>query len=59
MKKANNLFAIAFAVIGILAFIGAAFQGATWHYATVVMCVILVILFLSENTPQAPGLSGQ
>jgi len=58
MRATSNFFAILFAVIAILAFIGA-LQGATWHYGTTVMCAVLALLFWEEDrTPRSPGLSG-
>lgn len=55
----SKFFAIAFTTIGVLAFIGAAFYGAGWHYGTAVMCFVLGILFHAENQDhQTPGLSG-
>lgn len=59
MRAMSNFFAIVFAIIAILAFIGA-LQGATWHYGTAIMCAVLAIIFWEEDrTPRTPGFSGK
>jgi len=59
MKAMSKFFAFVFAVLGVLAFYGAYFQGAHWHFATCFACLFLSLLFLSDSgEPQKPGLSG-
>jgi hypothetical protein len=50
MRKMNNLFAVVFTIIGVTAFSGALFCGATWHFGTAIMCAFLVIVFRAENS---------
>jgi hypothetical protein len=45
----NNVFSVAFAIIGTGALGGAIFAGATWHYGTAAICLVLILLFVSEN----------
>jgi len=59
MRAMSNFFAIVFAIIAVVAFIGA-LQGATWHYGTTIMCIVLAFIFWEEDrTPSSPGLSGK
>ena len=59
MRAMNKFFAFVFAVLGVLAFYGAYFQGARWHFATCAACAFLCLLFLADSSdPHKPGLSG-
>lgn len=49
MKRMNNLFAVVFATIAAIAFYGAVFNGATWHYFTTILCAFLALLFVAAN----------
>lgn len=49
MRTMNKLFAVAFATLGVCALCGAIFYGATWHYGTTVMCLVLVVVIYLEN----------
>jgi hypothetical protein len=56
----NKFFAIVFAVLAVLAFYGAAFQGARWHFATCFACAFIsLLLFADSSDPQKPSLSGK
>lgn len=60
MKTANNLLAISSGLLGAVAFYGAAFCNAPWHYATTICCVLLTIVFSANaSTPKRPGTSGR
>jgi len=60
MRAMNKIFAVAFAIIAAMAFYGAAFQGARWHFATCFACAFLSLLFFADSgDSQKPGLSGK
>ena len=53
----NKIFAVAFAIIAVVAFYGAAFCNAPWHYATTVCCILLSTLFaVDSQTPDNTSL---
>jgi hypothetical protein len=50
----NKVFAISFAIMASIAFYGAAFQNAPWHYGTTIICAFLSLLFFA-NGDAAPA----
>jgi len=49
MRTMNNLFLGIFLLIAVIALFSALFAGATWHYATAIMGLVLSWLFYSDN----------
>ena len=57
MRKMNKIFAVAFAIIAVAAFYGAAFCAAPWHYATTVFCILISTVTATDGqTPDNKGL---
>lgn len=60
MRTMNKFFAVAFAIIAVMAFYGAAYCNAPWHYVTTIACILISTLFAADSgTPQKPGVSGR
>lgn len=49
MRLMNKVFAVAFAIIGAVAFYGAVFHNAPWHIATTLCCLFLSLLFAADS----------
>lgn len=49
MAKMNRIFVVFFTTLGTGAFLSALFAGATWHYGTAILCLVMSLLFISEN----------
>lgn len=57
MRTISKIFAVILAIIAAVAFYGAAFCNANWHYATAIACTILGLLFFADSqTPNKTSL---
>jgi hypothetical protein len=49
MTRMNNIFAFLFLAMATAALAGALFAGATWHYYSSGVCLVMAWIFYSEN----------